>query len=535
MKPSNQMGDGIVMANIVGKIRITRRIVLGAFGAFVITAAVAAGSCYYSVDKKENKTVKKEVVIEAGSEIRIEDFFSDCPIDAKFLTDISGIDTDVPAIYKLTVFYENAFKEDVTLKIEDHKGPEGRPVPRTVYTTWKMPDAKECVENLYDISGIAKVEYKDGTPAFRSEGSYEVPVVITDVYGNNTVIDVPFKVINDRTAPVIEGVRDFEYDADDGEINLLEGITVTDDHDKDPVIRVNDSMVNYRQAGEYEITYSAMDKAGNISTVKSKIIVSIDDEEDGSDDEDDYYYDGSDPYELAAGIMNSLWRSNDVETARAIFDWVHSHVYYQSVSYYQSYEEAAYRGFSRRNGDCYVSYACAKMLLDYAGIPNQMVERYPVYTNGHFWNLVKLNGEWYHCDATIFLDHPDMYFMCTDDEIDDYHHSFDGSLYPERAGGSSEYLPEPEPEPTVTPAPAEVPEITPAPAEPTVTPAPEVTPAEHPETERSFTPEESVAPIAESEPAESSEAVNGNESDITGTVTEPSVQSSESMISEHQE
>ena len=521
------------MTTTVGKIKVTRRIMLCAFGAFVITAAVAAGSCYYSVDNKENKIVKKEVVIEAGTKIRIEDFFSDCPIDAKFITDISGIDTDIPAIYKLTVSYENAIKEDVTLKIEDHKGPEGRPVPHTVYTTWKMPDAKECVEDLYDLSGIAIIEYKGGTPVFRSEGTYEVPVVVTDKYGNDTVIDVPFKIINDRTAPVIDGVHDIESDGDTSGLDLLEGITVTDDHDKDPVIRVNDSMVNYKESGEYEITYSAIDKAGNISTVKAKITVSIGDEDDS---DDYYYYDGSDAYEMAASIMNSLWRSNDVETARAIFDWVHSHVYYQSISYFQSYEEAAYRGFSRRSGDCYVSYACAKMLLDYAGIPNQMVERYPVYTNGHFWNLVKLDGEWYHCDATVFMDHPDMYFMCTDDEIDDYHHSFDGSLYPERAGGSSEYLPEPEPEPTVTPAPvpAEVPEITPVPAEPIVTPAPEVTPAQQPDTEQSVTPDESAASAAGSDTSEAPAASCETETDITGTAIEPSAQGSETMSSEQQ-
>ncbi len=512
------------------KIKLTRRIVLCAFGTFVITAAVAAGSCYYSADKKENKILKKEVVIEAGSKISIEDFFSECPLDARFISDISDIDTSVPAIYELKVFYDNAIEENVTLKIEDHKGPEGKAVPHTVYTTWKMPEAKECVESLYDISGIAKVEYKNGTPSFNSEGSYEVPVIVTDMYGNMTVIKVPFNVINDRTAPVIDGVHDIETDGDHSNLNLLEGITVTDDHDKDPVIRVNDLSVNYEKSGEYEIIYYATDKAGNISTAKVKITVSLDD--DDSDDEDDYYYSGADAYELASDIMSSLWRGNDVETARAIFDWVHSHVYYQSISYYQTYEEAACRGFARRNGDCYVSYACAKMLLDLAGIPNRMVERYPVYTNGHYWNLVKLDGEWYHCDATVFMDHPDMYFMCTDDEIDDYHHSFDGSLYPERAGGSADYLPEQEPEPAVTPAPADFPGFVPVPSEPTVTPSPEITPAPQPETETTVTPAagESVEPSAES--SETLESVTETAADISETVTETAEQSTEPSVPE---
>lgn len=144
-------------------------------------------------------------------------------------------------------------------------------------------------------------------------------------------------------------------------------------------------------------------------------------------------------YEVAENILYDLRCDNDVDTAYNIFDWVHSNILYQTIFEDQSYEDAAYMGFTRRSGDCYVYFSCAKMLLDCAGIPNIMVTRYPVVTNGHYWNLVQLNGEWYHCDATVFRDHYDMYFMCTDDEIDDGHHDFDHSLYPERASGYSGY------------------------------------------------------------------------------------------------
>ena len=152
------------------------------------------------------------------------------------------------------------------------------------------------------------------------------------------------------------------------------------------------------------------------------------------DTDDRFTYSMSDPaYQVAEKIMSSLWRDSDVETARAIFNWVHSNVYYTIVTSDLSFEEAAYRGFTRKNGDCFVSFACAKMLLDCAGIPNMPIERYPIVKNGHFWNLVLLDGEWYHCDATVFKDHQALYFMLTDEELADSHHSFDSSLYPERA------------------------------------------------------------------------------------------------------
>ena len=458
------------------KLNAKGKLVFFGFGTLVTVATaavVAAGAFSHPADRKDSNNLKKEVIIEAGSMIKIEDFFSDCPKDARFLTDVSDIDTNTPAVYKLTVFYEKTFTEDVTLKIEDHTGPEGTAVAQTVYTTWKMPEAEECVGYLYDLSGIAKVEYMDEAQRFTESGLFDVPVIVTDMYGNTTKINVPFTVIDDRMAPEIVGVHDFDIEGDVTRVNLMEGIYAIDDYDDDPVVRVNDSLVNYNRSGEYELTYSAIDKAGNISSVSAMISITIPDSENnkvsddnvvpsvagGSDYSDTSDSDSSsDPaYDLAENIMSSLWRSNDVETARAIFNWVHSHIYYQPVTTYMSYEDAAYRGFSRRNGDCYVYFSCAKMLLDCAGIPNLMVERYPVYTNGHYWNLVQLNGEWYHCDATVFMDHPSMYFMCTDDEIDDSHHSFNGSLYPERAGGSSDYLRSSDNEQTATPTPTVVP------------------------------------------------------------------------------
>lgn len=475
--------------------------VIGTMGVLIVVAAAAAGGWYYLADKQGKDNLKKEVVIEAGSSIKIEDFFSNCPVDAKFVTDVSDIDTDVPAVYQLTISYEKAFTEDVTLKIEDHTGPDGKAVSQRVYTTWKMPEAEECVDGLYDLSGIAIVKYEEDTPKFEKSGEFSVPVIVTDMYGNDTVIKVPFTVIDDREAPVIEGVHDIEIEGDASEIDLLEGIFAYDDYDPEPTVKVNDFSVNYKKSGEYELTYSAFDEAGNVSNVSATIkIVLPESEKDKNKDADkdassdssgSSGYSGSSSgsssdsaYEAAENVMNSLWRDSDVETARAIFKWVHSNISYQTVSDYLSYEEAAYRGFTRRSGDCYVYFACAKMLLDCAGIPNMMVERFPVYSNGHYWNLVQLDGEWYHCDATVFRDHPAMYFMCTDDEIDDSHHSFNGALYPERAGGSSEYQATPTPEPTET-------------LEPTATPAPTDTPVPTPTEE----PSETTEPTETSEPS----------------------------------
>ena len=150
------------------------------------------------------------------------------------------------------------------------------------------------------------------------------------------------------------------------------------------------------------------------------------------------------------------------------------------------------------------------MLLDEAGIPNMRVDRYPTYNgNIHYWLLVKLNGEWYHCDATEgYSDHPGVWFMCTDDEIDDKYHQFDGSLYPERAGGSKSFKasptpsPSPSPSPTPLPSPSVTPSTTPS-ADVTVTPTPTpaaevtVTPTPTPEPEPATPTPEPATPTPE--------------------------------------
>ena len=142
---------------------------------------------------------------------------------------------------------------------------------------------------------------------------------------------------------------------------------------------------------------------------------------------------------IADGVLDSLKGASDSETAKNIFDWVHSHVTYEQVFGVQTYEGAVYQALTKHSGDCYGFYACSKFLLDLAGIPNMMVVRYPVTNQGHYWNLVKIDGEWYHCDSTMFMNHPTVYFKNTDSQIGDSRHRFDGSMLPVRAGGNPEY------------------------------------------------------------------------------------------------
>jgi len=410
-------------------------------GAFLYIAAIIAVTVIFTI-RDADRNLIKVVTIEAGTDIHIEDFFVECPDDARFVTDISSIDTDIPAIYKLTVFYGEAFEKDVTLKIEDHTAPKGIALPKSQYASLAWPDASECVGYLYDLSGIAKIEYRDGTPDYIYTGDYMVPVVVTDWYNNQTVIDVPFHVIDDHNAPLFYGIHDINIDNSANQvIDYFDGVTWKDDYDEEPRIRVDDSNVVIGEEGTYIVTYIAVDEAGNVrkqdATVTIKVPV-FDDSLYGAGGAWDTA-DHDDIYEYAMSLAEELKGDTDVETARNIFTWVHSYVTYEAVYGYQTFEDAVYRGFWKHSGDCYGFYCCCKILLDCAGIPNMGVIRYPVTYNGHYWNLVYLDGEWYHCDSTKFMNHPEMYFMMTDSQIGDSRHQFDGSTLPVRSGGTPEY------------------------------------------------------------------------------------------------
>ena len=104
--------------------------IIGKIGACIYCAAIVTATVYFTI-RDADRNIIKDVTIEAGSQIKIEDFFKDCPEDARFVTDISGIDTNVPSIYMLKVFYDEAFEKDVTLRIEDHTAPKESHFRRT--------------------------------------------------------------------------------------------------------------------------------------------------------------------------------------------------------------------------------------------------------------------------------------------------------------------------------------------------------------------------------------------------------------------
>lgn len=207
-----------------------------------------------------------------------------------------------------------------------------------------------------------------------------------------------------------------------------------------------------------------------------------------------------------------------LEQAKAVWDFTKGGIRYTGKSDKSDWQAGAYEGLSTRKGDCFTYYAVSRALLTALGIDNLEVQRVGGPTS-HYWNLVNCGDGWYHFDATPRSSKMPYFvsFMFTDEEAADYtakagrnYYSFDGSLYPERAGGTAEE-PAQQPAPAETPAPEAPPAENPASeAPPAEGPASEVPPVEDPAPE----PPPVEDPAAEAPPADTnSEPVLPEETD----------------------
>ena len=238
-----------------------------------------------------------------------------------------------------------------------------------------------------------------------------------------TIAEALNPIIEDTTPPVISGARDMEVFIGDPD-PFLDGITVTDDRDASPELVVDSSAVLMDTEGTYPLIYTAYDDNGNTSSVTVNVTVRVRPER---------YYEPEVLYELASDLNSTYGiysdTMTDVQKAFRIFNWVHTNMRFEGVSDRTDWTCAAYDGLTTLKGDSYGYSAVCRAFLDMEGIQNLYIERYPLTWSEHSWNLVLLNGTWYHCDALGFSAPCGYYFMCADSDFDTYDHQYDQTAY----------------------------------------------------------------------------------------------------------
>jgi len=134
--------------------------------------------------------------------------------------------------------------------------------------------------------------------------------------------------------------------------------------------------------------------------------------------------------------------SNSYEKVKAIHDWIIHHSAYDTSYTYYSAEGILFHG----KGVCNAYTVTFNMMCEAVGVKSMTVagtatDRNSGTSGSHAWNLVNLNGKWYHVDTT--WDDPlpnnrerNTYFLLTDSQIAQ-DHTWNTANYP--ASSSSVY------------------------------------------------------------------------------------------------
>lgn len=133
------------------------------------------------------------------------------------------------------------------------------------------------VRDFSDVTGV--VIGKDGKEkdTIIAEEGMRVTVRVTDASGNSSELAVSPKVTTpDTVAPELNGVEDVTVMVG-SEFDILADITAVDDVDGNITASIKTKgEVDTATAGEYVITYSVSDKAGNETSLERKITVAKD-------------------------------------------------------------------------------------------------------------------------------------------------------------------------------------------------------------------------------------------------------------------
>ncbi len=239
--------------------------------------------------------------------------------------------------------------------------------------------------------------------------------------------------VSDSTPPILEGVKDITIYCGEPVV-YRQGISLSDDSGETPTLQIDTSQVDLKTPGSYPVVYRATDDSGNETMMEITLQIleppSVEEVEVRA---------------LAAQLTEELVTEDmsDYDKVYTLWNWCRKNIRYAYVAGDRSSVwTGAYEGLHDKVGDCYAYYATLEVLLTQAGIENMCVSRVGGDSN-HWWNLVKVDGMWYHCDASPRSNgDPYRCFLQTDAQIQAYtewndkkknYYTFAEDNYPSRA------------------------------------------------------------------------------------------------------
>jgi len=137
----------------------------------------------------------------------------------------------------------------------------------------------------------------------------------------------------------------------------------------------------------------------------------------------------------------------DYEKEKAIYDWLIAYTDYNSaglavISAGDEYSHLPYGVFKYHQAICVGNATTFKLFMDMLGIENELI--HSTEEGEHAWNMVKLDGDWYHCDATFdggTGENPGYAFFNVPDSVkDDGSYPWNHEVFPSADGVKYCYL-----------------------------------------------------------------------------------------------
>lgn len=385
--------------------------------------------------KKDNEissVINKNITVEVGTEqISLDNFIisNEKNYDIALVTDLNTVNLLTPGSYPVEIECNDSIVK-CTVNVADTTAPTAVPSENVVFKGIEV-NADTLVKDIVDFSPVT-VEFKNSID-YNTVGTQNITVILKDSSSNIAEIVVPVTVVEDKTPPVISGVKNL-YANVGGTINYRNDITVTDDYDQNIAVTVDSGDVDISKEGIYTVKYTATDISGNTTTENAKVIVSVKTEGDENSI--------NSAVELAEKVLESII-TDDMTTKQKvteIYRWARYNIGYSGSSDKSDYRIAAYNTLVNYSGDCYSYFAVTKLMFELLDIPNIDVVKVKNYESDsrHYWSLVSVDGgnTYYHFDATPRKGDGDDFCLVTDAFLDAYSdthnkcHNRDKSLYP---------------------------------------------------------------------------------------------------------
>lgn len=322
---------------------------------------------------------------EPQEEITLADFVKDPGSGDFSLIAPASIDFDTVGIDNKFILRAPGRDIPCIVSVRDTTPPEGRALEITASTKDHVL-AADLVADVFDNSGTVICEFAEEGKDYSVPGAYIPLVKLSDGSGNETILKCRLTVIIDTESPVIEGAKNKTVSLRSS-VQYREGVIVRDNCDLGISLSIDSSKVNTAVPGVYPVVYTAADASGNTQSVTITVtVVDVDEEE---------VFARAD--EILAGIINDGMSADD--KLHAIYNWIRGNLRYTSADLCEYAIESAYDGFTKGHGDCFTYYAVSEILLTRAGIENLRIDREPGAVVMHYWNLVHVDGGWYHFDS----------------------------------------------------------------------------------------------------------------------------------------